>query len=53
MLDQSFAVENLRSIFDFENRKGLNLEEIYFPEVGKITKKIKRFPKPAKKIEPI
>lgn len=41
MLDQSFSPENLRKILDYENRKGLYLEKIFFPEVEKINKKIK------------
>jgi hypothetical protein len=40
MLKQSFTAENFRRIFDFENRKGVNLEEVFSPEVFKITEAI-------------
>jgi hypothetical protein len=42
MLDQSFSIQNLREIVDYENRKGLFLEGQFFPEVEEITKKIKQ-----------
>jgi hypothetical protein len=41
MLNQSFTVENFRKIFDYENRKGRYLEGRYFPEIEKITQKLK------------
>lgn len=41
MLDQSFSAENLRKILDYENRKGIYLERVFFPEVETINKKIK------------
>jgi hypothetical protein len=41
MADQSFSSENFRKIFDYENRKGVYLEGIFFPEIEKLTKKIK------------
>ena len=41
MLRQSFTAENFRKIFDYENRKGTNLERKYFPEVLKISEKIR------------
>src|SRR5262245_5507472 len=40
MLDQSFSAENFRKILDFENRKGKNLEKLFFPDVFKITLEI-------------
>jgi hypothetical protein len=41
MVDQSFSAENFRKIFDYENRKGVYLEGLFFPEAEKLTKKIK------------
>lgn len=41
MLEQSFTAENCRKIFDYENRKGINLEGEFFPEVAKITDALK------------
>jgi len=41
MLDQSFSAKNFRKIFDLENRKGKNLELIYFPNVKTITDELK------------
>lgn len=40
MLKQSFTAENFRNIFDYENRKGINLEAQFFPSVASITKEI-------------
>lgn len=42
MLDQSFSAENFRIILDYENRKGVYLEGIYFPKIAAITEKIKK-----------
>jgi len=41
MLDQSFSTENLRRIFDLENRTGNYLEGRFFPHIEKITQRIK------------
>ncbi len=41
MVDQSFSAENFRKIFDYENRKGVYLEGLFFPRVEKLTKEIK------------
>jgi len=41
MLNQSFSADNFRKIFDYENRKGVNLESEFFPEVERITAKLK------------
>ncbi|MES2398079.1 MAG: antiviral reverse transcriptase Drt3a [Bacteroidota bacterium] len=40
MLDQSFSTDNFKKILDFENRKGKNLEKMFFTDVFKITKDI-------------
>lgn len=42
MLDQFFSSDNFRNILDYENRKGLNLERKYFPNVFQITQEISR-----------
>ena len=42
MLNQSISKENLRRIFDYENRKGCYLEGQFFPDVAKYSEKIKR-----------
>lgn len=42
MLDQSFSADNFRKILDYVNRKGLNLADIFFPKVKKITDDIKK-----------
>ena len=48
-LDQSFSSNNLRKIFDYENRKGNYLEGKFFfkkgeffPEIEEITRKLKQ-----------
>jgi Reverse transcriptase (RNA-dependent DNA polymerase) len=41
MLDQSYTPENFRKIFDYENRKGVYLEEKFFPDVLTFTGQIK------------
>lgn len=41
MWSEPFSQENLRRIFDFENRKGIFLEKNFFHEVYKETQKIK------------
>jgi hypothetical protein len=41
MYDQSFSVENFRKIFDYENRKGINLAEKYFLSIKTISKDLK------------
>lgn len=48
MLNQSFSAENFRRILDLENRKGLYLEGRFFPNITKITKKIKKCTKEIK-----
>ncbi|OCG20509.1 antiviral reverse transcriptase Drt3a [Gilliamella sp. App4-10] len=40
MIKQSFSEKNIRKIYDLENRKGNNLEKIYFPDVVILTEKI-------------
>lgn len=40
MLDQSFSADNFKKILDFENRKGKNLEKMFFDDVFRITKDI-------------
>lgn len=40
-MDQSFSSENFRKIYDYENRKGVYLEGLFFPEIEEFTKKIK------------
>lgn len=37
MLDQLFSGENFRSIFDTENRKGLDVASLYFPALNHFT----------------
>jgi hypothetical protein len=41
MVDQSFSVENFRKIFDYENRKRINLAGKYFPSIKKISEELK------------
>lgn len=41
MINQSFTGDNFRKIFDYENRKGFNLEGAFFPEIAEITQNIK------------
>ena len=42
MLDQSFSADNFRKIIDIENRKGVYLEGVFFPEIVAISKDIKK-----------
>lgn len=42
MFDQSLSAENFRMIFDYANRKGINLEDDFFHDVRTITRRIKR-----------
>jgi hypothetical protein len=42
LLNQSFATDNFRKIFDYENRKGHYLEGKFFPEIEKITQNLKK-----------
>ena len=42
MLKQSFTAENFRKIFDYENRKGADLERKFFPNIVKINQKLKK-----------
>lgn len=42
MIKQSFSEKNLRKIFDLENRKGNNLEKVYFENVAAISEQIKQ-----------
>lgn len=41
MLDQSYSAENLRKIFDYENRRGKYLELKYFNDVASVSIEIK------------
>lgn len=41
MFNQSFSGENFRKVLDYENRKGIYLEGEFFPEVARITKRVK------------
>lgn len=41
MLDQMFTAESFRRIFDIENRKGVDLASIYFPNLEQITNTIR------------
>ncbi|MCB9772257.1 MAG: RNA-directed DNA polymerase [Candidatus Omnitrophica bacterium] len=42
MLDQSFSAENFRKILDLENRKGVFLEGLFFPNVKDATEEVKQ-----------
>lgn len=42
ILDQSFSADNFRKILDWENRKGVYLEGRFFPNLKRITEKIKQ-----------
>lgn len=42
MLDQSFSVENFRRILDYENRKGVYLEGLFFPKIKETSELVKR-----------
>lgn len=37
MLDQMFTAENFRRVFDSENRKGLDLAALFFPDLESLT----------------
>jgi hypothetical protein len=37
VLDQTFTTENFRKIYDRENRRGMNLEERFFPTLASLT----------------
>ncbi len=41
MLDQTFTTENFRKIYDRENRRGMNLEERFFPNLAGLTDDIR------------
>lgn len=41
VLDQSFSAENFRRIIDYENRRGVYLEGMFFPDIEEVTKEIK------------
>ncbi len=41
MLNQLFTADNFRKIFDYENRKGHYIEDLFFPEIELITKELK------------
>lgn len=41
MLNQEFSSTNFRTIFELENRKGIYLEDSFFPDVESLTKKIR------------
>ncbi|BDC86321.1 RNA-directed DNA polymerase [Aeromonas caviae] len=45
MADQSFSPENLKSIYDNENKKGKYLEGEFFPHIKEISKAIKNLRK--------
>ena len=40
MLDQTFSVQNLRKIYDHENRRGRNVDRAFFPELVEASAKI-------------
>ncbi len=40
-INQSFSPENFRAIFDYENRRGVYLEGRFFPQIAKLTDRIK------------
>lgn len=41
MLNQSFSADNFRKIFDYQNRRGINLESKYFPDVKEQSSQLK------------
>jgi reverse transcriptase-like protein len=41
MLNQSFSADNFRKILEYENRRGIYLEGVFFPEAGAFTNRIK------------
>jgi hypothetical protein len=41
VLNQAFTADNFRKIFDYENRKGVYLEGMFFPEIEEITRELK------------
>jgi hypothetical protein len=41
MRNQAFSPQNLRTIFDSENRRGVYLEGDFFPEIAKLTQAVK------------
>lgn len=41
MLDQSFTYKNLLKIYDQQNKKGINLEGVFFPTVEYYSERIK------------
>lgn len=45
MADQSFSPENLKSIYDNENKKGKYLEGEFFPHIKEMSKAIKNLRK--------
>jgi len=49
--DQSFSAENFRTVFDYENRKGINLEKRFFPHIVSTTNKIKLLTKAINKLK--
>lgn len=42
MLDQTFTTDNFRKIYDQENRRGVNLEGRFFPELQLLTEDIRQ-----------
>jgi paraquat-inducible protein B len=48
-LDQSFSSNNLRKIFDYENRKGNYLEGRFFSEEGEFSSQIEEITRKLKK----
>ena len=41
MLDQTFTTDNFKRIYDLENRRGVNVEEKFFPTLAPLTEAIR------------
>lgn len=50
MLEQSLSQVNFRKVYEIEQKKGNTFEPIFFPEVFKITRRIRKLKKIAKRI---
>ncbi|MBC6402711.1 MAG: reverse transcriptase [Hyphomonadaceae bacterium] len=50
MLDQSFSADNFRKVFDLENRKGNYLEGKYFPDLAKLSRKVRESSRELRKV---
>jgi hypothetical protein len=50
MLEQSLSQVNFRKVYEIEQKKGNTLEPIFFPEVFKLTRRIRKLKKIAKTI---